>query len=54
MFENAFQQIRLSYVVIVVFFLGIFFHSDLAPLEETHWDSLSIYSFLNKLPKQMF
>ncbi|MCC8997520.1 MAG: hypothetical protein LM517_10855 [Nitrosomonas sp.] len=47
MFENAFQQIRLSYVVIVLFFLGIFFHSDLAPLEETHWDS-PIYLQLSK------
>ena len=47
MLENSLQWIRLTHVLVLVFLVGLFFHSDLAPLEETHWDS-PIYLQLSK------
>ncbi|GKS69942.1 hypothetical protein W03_19460 [Nitrosomonas sp. PY1] len=47
MFENYLQWIRLTHVLVLVFLAGLFFHSDLMPLEETHWDS-PIYLQLSK------
>ncbi|SFE53290.1 hypothetical protein [Nitrosomonas sp. Nm166] len=35
------------YVLLLVFFIALLFHSDLAPLEETHWDA-PIYVQLSK------
>lgn len=44
---SAWRSLRTFCVLLVVFFAALLFHSDLAPLEETHWDAV-IYADLSK------
>ena len=41
------ERFRAAFVMVVVFFVSLFSHIDLAPLEETHWDA-PIYVQLSK------
>ncbi|MEQ1815129.1 MAG: hypothetical protein ABL861_01415 [Nitrosomonas sp.] len=40
-------SLRIACVLLIVFFTALLFHSDLAPLEETHWDAV-IYVDISK------